>query len=387
MRQVLFLGVIAAFLPALLLIGTGSAFAQAAQTPLGTFAFSTATPVPSTATQTPLPPCASGISNISGLDPNWLASCGHCVTTPTPTSQYVIGTPSPTWSGTEASPTAELTSTPTGSPTPGMVIQPLDDITLRVYGGGSWPNGIPWNQASTNLPVSAIGPRVGLVVRVDGINGCNERSSGGDFAPFGGGVQDLDPGNTYLLIPSRISLPAGWNSYPTLAAAFPNDQALADWRSTAVPQATIISYGLGIVPPENTNPSIEYMMGYYCSSAIYADFIHEGVVVYGELVETPTPGGPSMDCLQAAYRNETPIVSYGGFQQLGGTCYTLIPGFSFTIPSIFGLTEEFTLGADTYQLCVQWYSFPELAILTLQIPLDLVILPAAVWLFRRFMEL
>jgi len=94
-----------------------------------------------------------------------------------------------------------------------------------------------------------------------------------------------------------------------------------------------------------------------------------------------------MECTQAAYRNETPIVSYGGFQQLGGTCYTLIPGFSFTIPSIFGLTEEFSLGADTYQLCVQWYSFPELAILTLQIPLDLVILPAAVWLFRRFMEL
>lgn len=365
-----------------------NAFEQIMQTPLGTYAFSTSTPVPYTATPTPLPPCPQSIQNVSGLDPGWLASCGHCVTTATPTSQYVyvIGTALPTWDPASPSPTAYGTPTPAGTPTPGMVIEPLNDITVRVYGGGTWPNGLAWRGGGTNLPISAIGPRVGLVVRVAGINGCSERTSPSDFFNAGGNT-DLNPGYTYLLLPPRNSLVPGWYDYPALAAAFPNDASLANWRNTAVPQATIVNYGMVIVPPTNTNPYVQYQMGYYCSASIYADFIHEGVVVFGELSATATPSGGPMTCNEPAYRNEEPIVEYGGFNQLGQSCYTLIPGFSFTIPSIFGLNEEFTVGADTYQVCVQWYSFPELVILSLTIPLDLVILPAAVWLFRRFMEL
>lgn len=379
MRQVLFLGVIAAFLPALLLIGTGSAFAQAAQTPLGTFAFSTATPVPSTATQTSLPPCASGISNVSGLDPNWLASCGHCVTTPTPTSQYVIGTAIPTGASGSPTPTSELptaTATPEG---PQLVIEYLDGVSQDWnHGGGQF-----WLSGSIYYDTQIVGHKVGFVYETIGTAGsCQFKRSPSDM--WTGTSDGVPPGGfdgrKFISIPDAFSI-VWWHAG---LSPFPNNEALDAWIDEKL-GTDVLRYSPGalILGPEDNNVWTHWEMGWSCAGSIRVNAI--AIVGYGELEEQTPP--ENMSCTEPAYRDETPIVSYGGFQQLGGTCYTLIPGFMFTIPSIFGLTEEFSLGADTYQLCVQWYSFPELAILTLQIPLDLVILPAAVWLFRRFMEL
>lgn len=379
MKQVLFLGVLAAFLPALLLIGTGSAFAQAAQTPLGTFAFSTSTPVPATATQTALPPCAQSINNLSGLDPNWLASCGHCVSTATPTSQYVIGTAIPTGAGGTPTPTSELptaTATPEGAQ---LVIEYLDGVSHDWdHGGGQF-----WLSGDIYYDSEIVGHKVGFVYQTTGTAGsCQfKRSSSNIWTDTSDGVPPGGfDGRRFISIPDVYSI-VWWHAGIN---PFSSNEAMDVWIDEKL-GADVLRYSPGalILGPETSNVWARWDLGWNCAGSISVNAI--AIVGYGELEEQAPP--ENMSCTEPAYRDETPIVSYGGFQQLGGTCYTLIPGFSFTIPSIFGLTEEFTLGADTYQLCVQWYSFPELAILTLEIPLDLVILPAAVWLFRRFMEL
>jgi hypothetical protein len=369
MKRVLFLGVILALLPALLLIGTDSVLAQAAQTPLGTFAFSTSTPVPSTATHTPLPPCASGISNISGLDPNWLASCGHCVSTATPTSQYVIGTTIPTGDTSTPGTTATPAQTATSTPSPWQ-------LHYASSPGGEYPAASSQFTMETDPEVAGriVGMAVAYLDQPSAQQARNLTSETGysGFSTWSGGSL---AGRTVV-----IWAPAQAYMAPNAAAdraAFVGERDWFSWTG-GFGEFWIVGQEAGYIG----------MWIAQIGPGFASHFQPIGYVYFGEPLSgeaTPTPSVVS--CTQPTYRDETPIVSYGGFQQLGGSCYTLIPGFSFTIPSIFGLNEEFNLGADTYQLCVQWYSFPELSILTLQIPLDLVILPAAVWLFRRFMEL
>jgi hypothetical protein len=367
-----------------------NAASQAAtQTPLEPYVFSTATPVPATATPTPPAPCPTqAIQSVEALDPGWLATCGHCVQTPTATSQYVIGTVQPTWNALTPSPSATPlpSASPTASVTPTqspIVIETVSSASNSwVHNGGQY-----WLGQDIYYDSQISGYKIGFVYLTTGnVGSCSWKRMGSDMwtntsddNPVGG----LD-GRLFVSMPLYTSNEWSLNG---LGNAFASQADMDDWVDSHFGADAIHASSASLIlGPGDNNVWARWELGWSCTGTVNVDVV--AIIGYGSLSqqETATPE-PSASCSEPVYRNETPIVDYGGFDQLGSTCYTLIPGFSFTIPSIFGLTEEFTLSADTYQLCVQWYSFPELSILDITIPLDLVILPAAVWLFRRFMEL
>ncbi len=361
-----------------------SALATSTQTPLGTFAFSTATPVPATATPTPQAPCPTqSIQSVGALDPGWLATCGHCIQTQTPTSQYVIGTIPPTWNPLTPSPSAPL-ATATASATPTLspiVIETVSGVSNSwVHNGGQY-----WLGQDIYYDSQIQGYKIGFVYMTSGnVGSCSWKRMGSDMwtnssddNPVGG----LD-GRLFVSMPPYTSNQWFLNG---LANAFASQADMDNWIDSHFGVDAIHASSASLIlGPGDNNVWTRWELGWSCTGSVNVDVV--AIIGYGSLPQQATPE-PSVSCSEPVYRNETPIVDYGGFAQLGSTCYTLIPGFSFTIPSIFGLNDEFTLGSDTYQLCVQWYSFPELSILDITIPLDLVILPAAVWLFRRFMEL
>lgn len=348
---------------------TAGAEFQGTQTPLGTFAFSTATQIPPRITPTALPACpGSPVGDLGGLDPAWLASCSHCVSTVTPTSQYVIGT-APAGDVTPTTPSSTATSSPSATPMSEWALHFESSV------GGSYPASSA--QFTMDVDPQVAGRIVGMVVSYSSNPSAQQArslTSAEGYSPFTTWWgEDLTGRSIVIWTPAVL--------YTTLndvadRAAFVGERGWLSWTGAFgefwVPGQEAGYIGMWIAQLGPGFPSIFQPIGY---------------VYFGEPLETePTPTPGAISCLSPAYRNEDPVVDYGGFDQLGSTCYVLIPGFSFTIPSIFGLNEEFSLAADTYQLCVQWYSFPQLAILDISIPIDLVILPAAVWLFRRFME-
>ncbi len=360
------------------------ALATGTQTPLGTFAFSTATPVPVTATPTLQAPCPTqSIQSVNSLDPGWLATCGHCIETPTATSPYVIGTIPPTWNPLTPSPSS-LPATPTSSATPTQSPIVIEAVTGAsnswVHNGGQY-----WLGQDIYYDSQITGYKIGFVYLTTGSGGnCSWKRMGSDMwtntsdaNPSGG----LD-GKLFVSMPLDTSNQWSLNG---LGNAFANQADMDNWIDAHFGADAIHASSASLIlGPSDNNVWTRWELGWSCTGTVNVNVV--AVIGYGSLSQQPTPE-PDVSCSVPVYRNETPIVDYGGFAQLGSTCYTLIPGFSFTIPSVFGLNEEFTVGSDTYQLCVQWYSFPELSILDITIPLDLVILPAAVWLFRRFMEL
>jgi len=251
-----------------------------------------------------------------------------------------------------------------------------------VHGAGQY-----WLGQDIFYDSQIVGHKIGFVYLTTGnVGNCQWKRMGSDMwtntsdgIPAGG----LD-GRLF------VSMPADTNnlwSQNGLGGAFANQADMDNWiDSNFGTDALYLSGGSLILGPSDSNVWTRWELGWQCAGTVNVDVV--AIIGYGTLPQQPTASPtPGVSCSEPTYRNEEPIVDYGGFEQLGSTCYTLIPGFSFTIPSIAGLTEEFVVGADTYQLCVQWYSFPELSILDVVIPVDLVILPAAVWLFRRFMEL
>lgn len=368
---------------------SANAFVQATQTPLGTFAFSTSTPIPPSVTPTSQPACPTqSIESVSALDPGWLATCGHCVQTPTATSQYVIGTSPATSNPLTPSPSATPlpSSSPTASTTPTqspIVIETVIGVSETWnHAGGQY-----WLGKDIYYDSQIEGYKIGYVYQTTGDGGsCSWKRMGSDMWT---NTSDDNPagglnGRLFISMPADNSNLWFQNG---LGDAFADQAAMDSWIDANFGTGALyLPSGSLLLGPSDNNVWARWELGWSCTGTVNVDVV--AIIGYGTLPQQPTVSPtPAVSCSEPTYRNEEPIVDYGGFEQLGSTCYTLIPGFSFTIPSVFGLTEEFTLGADTYQLCVQWYSFPELSILDVVIPVDLVILPAAVWLFRRFMEL
>jgi hypothetical protein len=105
---------------------------------------------------------------------------------------------------------------------------------------------------------------------------------------------------------------------------------------------------------------------------------------------TPTPTvTPTayVDCAVPTYIPDEPVVGWEPPEVGSSTCYTVTQGFDFTIPALFEIWDQTQVAWPTFGVCVDWWSFPEVSVLGMVIPMEILLVPVLIFFLLLIIRL
>lgn len=132
----------------------------------------------------------------------------------------------------------------------------------------------------------------------------------------------------------------------------------------------------------NRDALIDFYVGGMISNkqaSMGAIYFEEEYIYTPEPTPTPTPNGY---CNEYDYigDEEDTLVDFGGIEIWQGACLVLIPNFSIDLPAVGEVIPAVNWGIDGFSICPKWVDLGTFEILEIEIPLDILALPAVVFL-------
>lgn len=100
---------------------------------------------------------------------------------------------------------------------------------------------------------------------------------------------------------------------------------------------------------------------------------------------SPTPPG-AIDCSVWGTIDEIPIVDGGGYSVTPGDCITILPAFGIDLPEV-GSFEGRYVGWNEFAICPEWVSFDPVRVIDFVLPVEIMILPAVMFLIGLIIKL
>ena len=145
----------------------------------------------------------------------------------------------------------------------------------------------------------------------------------------------------------------------------------------------LVNRGLNPSPFNFRKPTTDqkYVRGDYKSS--FNDTLYQYPVCYG-IPSEPIQLGY---CNNYEYLDEGGIVQYPEIEVIQGSCLTLLPNFSYTIPAFGELWGATEIGWDGFQICPKWVTLQPIKVFDLELPLELMVIPFIMLLFGIIIRL
>jgi len=344
---------------------------------------------------TPGAVCPPGTPFPTPLSIQYHNYCSQCVPennnyliTPLPFGTLTIGTLLP---GGTNTPDPNITPTTTNVPTLTPTITPqIFNIVGSFYdGGGNIPIEVEVSHTTTGFNG---GKHWGIVIKnLSGLNGTVKVS----------GTIKVDV--TYSFYPRLTQVKFGYIQHASVGTQlvtrcfmgctshdFSDNQSFTEelyFSNNSTPYSGYQTFLFEFDYYPKLNESITFdVYGYGANtSSVTTDYLWTlQNINYFIGIPTPTPSPTPITAYCSEYdyisEDDPSLLDFGGISIRQGSCLKLIPDFEIDLPAVGELIPPINWGIDGFSICPKWVDLGTFEILEIEIPLDILALPAVIFL-------
>lgn len=328
--------------------------------------------------------CAEDITETVMLDPDWVSVCAECLIPPTPTP-FIEMTPFPTYALTGTI-TATATITPTMTPVPTNTPVPSPTATPHLY-YKAYNQSFTITNGNCNSPTNQLiglsdtirGEIRGVVIHwtaSGNLGNLGLKDLSGTFNGGSSGARDRSQG-TCLYV--------GSSSNCNSANVADEDFAFSPWIPyTWKAYNTGDPVNLGIFAQANCNNGTLSWSGVVDGLVYYGIPLVPTPTVTPTPTITPTPEPYYVDCMHPVYIPDDPFADFNPPEYNGTVCYGIIPRVQIELLDLGDFTQDIDI--PEVEFCFEKYTFPSLQLADIYIPLELLLLPAVMFIVALIMQ-